>query len=65
MSYTKIGKTDPNEYTNSGHGVTFSSKKYTNSDGRDAYDLVIFGVDMFDSKHVKNRKNSILILNTW
>ena len=29
MSYTKNGKTDSNEYTYSGYGVSFSSKKYT------------------------------------
>ena len=31
MSFTKNGKTDPNEYTYSGCGVSFSSKKYTHA----------------------------------
>ena len=59
MSYTKNGKTDPNEYTYSGHGVSFGSNKYTNSDGEDAYDLIIFGVDMSDSKHVEKKKKNL------
>ena len=62
MCYTKNGKTEPNEYTFSGYGVSFSSKKYTNSDGDDPYDLIIFGVDMSDSKNAENKKNNILIL---
>ena len=56
MSYTKNGKKDPNEYTYSGYGVSFSSKKYTHSAGKDCYDLVIFGVNMSDSKHAENKK---------
>ena len=47
MSYTKKGKTDPDEYRYSGYGVSFGSKLH--SDGKDSYDLVIFGVDMSDS----------------
>ena len=39
MSYTKNGKTDPNEYTYSGYGVSFNSKTYTYSNGEDCYDL--------------------------
>ena len=31
-------------------------------DGEDSYDLVVFGVDMSDSKHVENKKNTILVL---
>ena len=62
MSYTKNGKTDPNEYTYSGYGVSFSSKEYTHSDGKDCYDLVILGVDMSNSKHAENKKISILVL---
>ena len=38
ISYTKNGKTSPNEYTYSGYGVSFSSKKYTHSDGKECYD---------------------------
>ena len=62
MSYTKNGKTDPNEYTYSGYGVIFNSKKYTHSDGKNCYDIVILGVDMSDLKHAENKKNSILVL---
>ena len=54
MYYTKNGTIDTNEYTHSGYGVTFCSKKYTHSDGKNSYDLIIFGVDMSDSKHTKN-----------
>ena len=56
MSYTKNGKTDPNEYKYSGYGVSFSSKKYTHSDGKDSHDLIIFGVDTSGSKHAENKK---------
>ena len=56
MSYTKNGKTNPNEYTYSGYGVSFSSKKDTHSDGKDCYNLVVFGVDTSDSKHAENKK---------
>ena len=62
MCYTKNGKTDLNDYTYSGCGVSFSSKKYTHSHGEDCCDLVIFGVDTSDSKHAENKKNSILVL---
>ena len=62
MSYTKNGKRDPNEYTYPGYGVSFSSKKYTHSNGEDCYDLVIFGVDMSNSKPTENEKNNILVL---
>ena len=51
-----------NEYTYSGYGVSFSSKKYTHSDGNTCYVLVIFVVDMSDSKHAENIKKSILVL---
>ena len=61
MSYTKNGSTDPNEDIYSGYGVNFSSKKYAHPDWKDSYDLVIFGVDMSDSKHAENKKNSILV----
>ena len=56
MSYTKNGKANPNEYTYSGYGVSFSSKKDTHSDGKDCYNLVVFGVDTSDSKHAENKK---------
>ena len=59
MSYTKTGKTDPNEYTYSVYGVSFSSKKYTHSNGEDCYDFV---VDMSNSKRTENKKNNILVL---
>ena len=62
MSYTKSEKTDPNEHTYSGYGVSFSSKKYKHSNGKDCYHLVIFSVDMSDSKHAENKKNNILVL---
>ena len=39
ISFTKNG-TDPNEYTYSGYGVSFSSKKYAHADGENAYDLI-------------------------
>ena len=62
MSYTKNGNTNPNEYTYSDHGVSFSSKKYTHSDGKDCHDLIIFGVVTSDSNHAENMKNIILVL---
>ena len=56
MFYIKNGKQDLNKYPYSGCGVSFGSKKYAHSNGKDCYDRVIFGVDMSDSNDVENKK---------
>ena len=59
----KNGNTDINKYKYSWYGLGFSTKKYLHKvSGKNADDLIIFGVDLSDSIHAENKKNNILVL---
>ena len=55
--------TNPQKYVYSGHGISFDrTGQFTDSDGIQARNIIIFGVDLSASKHNTNKKQSILVL---
>ena len=54
---------DTSKYKYEGHGICFESTgKFTHQEGNMARNVVIFGVDMADSKHADNKTKNVLVL---
>ena len=54
---------DIGKYKYEGHGICFESTgEFTHQEGNMARNVVIFGVDMADSKHADNKTKNVLVL---
>ena len=58
---TKTADTD--KYKHQGHGIGFDlSGNFSHPDGGNGKNVIIFGVDMTDSKHANNKTKDVLVL---
>ena len=54
---------DTDKYKSQGHGIGFDlSEIFSHPDGGDGKNVVIFGVDMANAKHVTNKTKDVLVL---
>ena len=54
---------DADKYKYQGHGIGFDlSGTFSHADAEDGKNVVIFWVDMTDSKHVNNKTGDVLVL---
>ena len=54
---------EPQKYKNSGYGIAFDrTSQFTHPDGTSGRNMVIFGVDMSNSRHTNNKTKNMLVL---
>ena len=54
---------DPDKYKYQGHGIGFDSTgTFTHPNGVTSKNVIIFGVDMTNSKHANNKTKDVLVL---